>query len=476
MSLIATFDINDDDGNDHDGGNDRKKQPSNKSPSQPPLRIRHSIYVGGKEDAKSLEKLQQRKITHILNVTPPKVANSQMGVPNYFERQQHFQYLRVPLWDDPTGVRELQEHHASMVTFIHRGLYHGNVLVHCAHGISRSTTIVALYLMERRHMTLAEALAMLQRRRPQAQPIPAFMEYLKRVDVTLDHDGSRLTSAKKRARNAMVEAKGHDTPPGKRRAIGPAMPPTFDDDPARPQSNNMSVGPSLPSPADESKERSKTLPPPETFSYDPEPIQPEWLELPPELQTIDFSTDGAAAASWDKHAPYTEHPLPLVPVGTPPTFSPASPALCFHLHSVDGRARAATLFFPNGGPPVPTPRFMPVGTKGTLKGVLPDEIAAMNCPIILANTYHLAIQPGTALIDERFGGLHKFMGGLAAVEEDASTKQTTRSQSTSQPRRLYNLLTDSGGFQMVSLASLSNVTEQGVVFQSPYTGKNIMSE
>eukprot|EP00536_Pseudo-nitzschia_multiseries_P007437 jgi/Psemu1/195568/e_gw1.175.56.1 len=96
---------------------------------------------------------------------------------------------------------------------------------------------------------------------------------------------------------------------------------------------------------------------------------------------------------------------------------------------------------------------MPVGTKGTLKGVLPDEIADMKCPIILANTYHLELQPGTELIDSVFNGLHNFMGGTVS---------------------LYNLLTDSGGFQMVSLASLSVVTEKAVVFKSPYTGKPMM--
>jgi queuine tRNA-ribosyltransferase catalytic subunit len=118
---------------------------------------------------------------------------------------------------------------------------------------------------------------------------------------------------------------------------------------------------------------------------------------------------------------------------------------------------------------------MPVGTKATLKSVLPQEIDHMNCPMILANTYHLALQPGTPLIDSIFGGLPQFMGGEEEVTVNTTNEanhpeSTTQSSSSSssKKRRLFNLLTDSGGFQMVSLAALSNVTEEGVVFESPY--------
>ena len=239
------------------------------------------------------------------------------------------------------------------------------------------------------------------------------------------------------------------------------------------------------------------------FSYEPEPVKSEWLELPPELKDVDFQIDGAAA--WCKYAPYNnQRQLPILSVDEPPKFSSSSEkdkgdpsstlplsslALCFQINGTDGRARAATIHFPNGGPPVRTPRFMPVGTKGTLKGVLPSEIEAMDCPIILANTYHLAIQPGTELIDAVFHGLHNFMGGTLTTtnhseEEDQSlpsidaanttTSQQPTKQQQQRARRRYNLLTDSGGFQMVSLASLSQVTEEGVRFQSPYTGDDLM--
>ena len=190
-----------------------------------------------------------------------------------------------------------------------------------------------------------------------------------------------------------------------------------------------------------------------SFSFDKEEIvQPQWMEIPPAIQTIlDKKSVG-----WDKFFPYNKSKhLKLVPLDHPSPFSlPDSSkasipgALCFHLHAICGRARAGTLhFFPNDGPPVPTPRFMPVGTKATLKGILPEELGD-TVPLMLANTYHLALQPGTDLLDEVFGGVSKFMGNSN--------------------KRRFQLLTDSGGFQMVSLAALSQVTEDAVVFESPY--------
>lgn len=203
----------------------------------------------------------------------------------------------------------------------------------------------------------------------------------------------------------------------------------------------------------------------------------EQMELPPELKSIDFSQ----SIAWDKYAPYSDVPPVLTPLDATPTFSVEGHqrALCFHLHAVDGRARAGTIHFRNSAPPVPTPRFMPVGTKGTLKGVWPEEIPDMDCPMILANTYHLALQPGTELIDTVFGGLPKFMGGedpVVIANEACTEPHNNNSNSNSNKRRrLFNLLTDSGGFQMVSLATLSVVTENGVVFESPYTKGECMT-
>lgn len=94
---------------------------------------------------------------------------------------------------------------------------------------------------------------------------------------------------------------------------------------------------------------------------------------------------------------------------------------------------------------IPTPIFMPVGTRATVKAVAPDDLEGLGAKIILGNTFHLMLRPGEDLIS-RLGGLHKFMGWNGPI------------------------LTDSGGFQVFSLAKLRKMTEEGVTFQSPYDG------
>ena len=95
--------------------------------------------------------------------------------------------------------------------------------------------------------------------------------------------------------------------------------------------------------------------------------------------------------------------------------------------------------------PVETPVFMPVGTQATVKAMTPDEILEMDYQIVLGNTYHLNIRPGLEVI-EAAGGLHAFMGWPRAI------------------------LTDSGGYQVFSLAKLNKITDEGVVFQSHVDG------
>ena len=107
-------------------------------------------------------------------------------------------------------------------------------------------------------------------------------------------------------------------------------------------------------------------------------------------------------------------------------------------------ARAGLLDTPHGA--IPTPAFMPVGTQATVKGLDPDELQALGAACVLANTYHLALRPGADII-QRLGGLHRFMGW-------------------DRP-----LLTDSGGFQVWSLAPLREVTPHGVRFRSHLDGR-----
>jgi len=111
------------------------------------------------------------------------------------------------------------------------------------------------------------------------------------------------------------------------------------------------------------------------------------------------------------------------------------------------KARTSILVLTHGA--VETPVFMPVGTQGTLKGILPEQLAKLDCNLMLGNTYHLGNRPGPKLVKQA-GGLHNFMNWSRS------------------------LLTDSGGFQMVSLLDLAEISEEGVEFKSPYDGSKIM--
>jgi queuine tRNA-ribosyltransferase len=116
----------------------------------------------------------------------------------------------------------------------------------------------------------------------------------------------------------------------------------------------------------------------------------------------------------------------------------------FGVTAIDGAARAGVLRTAHGD--VPTPAFMPVGTKGTVKGVHPDELRALGTTILLGNTYHLHLRPGEDLIAD-LGGLHSFMGWDGPI------------------------LTDSGGYQVFSLRhTITRVDDDGVTFRSVYDG------
>lgn len=115
----------------------------------------------------------------------------------------------------------------------------------------------------------------------------------------------------------------------------------------------------------------------------------------------------------------------------------------FQIHARDGRARAGVLRLPRGE--IRTPAFMPVGTAATVKAMLPDSVRATGADILLGNTYHLMLRPGAERV-ARLGGLHRFMNWNRPI------------------------LTDSGGFQVMSLAELRKLTEEGVTFRSHVDG------
>ena len=118
----------------------------------------------------------------------------------------------------------------------------------------------------------------------------------------------------------------------------------------------------------------------------------------------------------------------------------------FEINKTSGKARQGLLTFDRGE--VRTPAFMPVGTYGTVKAMTPEEVRETGADIILGNTFHLMLRPGTEVI-EKHGGLHDFMRWQGPI------------------------LTDSGGFQVWSLAERRQITEEGVTFASPIDGSKV---
>ncbi len=118
----------------------------------------------------------------------------------------------------------------------------------------------------------------------------------------------------------------------------------------------------------------------------------------------------------------------------------------FDLFATDGAARRGRLTFARGT--VETPAFMPVGTYGSVKAMTPRDVTEIGAEIILGNTFHLFLRPGLEIV-AKFGGLHKFIGWDKPI------------------------LTDSGGFQVFSLAHKRKITEEGVTFASPVDGSKV---
>ncbi len=124
-----------------------------------------------------------------------------------------------------------------------------------------------------------------------------------------------------------------------------------------------------------------------------------------------------------------------------------APRFAFTIDATDGRARTGTIAMRRGV--IRTPAFMPVGTAATVKAVKPADVRASGADILLGNTYHLMLRPGAERV-ERLGGLHRFMGWDRPI------------------------LTDSGGYQVMSLADLTKRSEDGIVFKSHLDGSKHM--
>jgi queuine tRNA-ribosyltransferase len=134
---------------------------------------------------------------------------------------------------------------------------------------------------------------------------------------------------------------------------------------------------------------------------------------------------------------------PIEPPAVPIDRDGTSDAFGFTLHATDGAARAGSIVTTRGT--IRTPAFMPVGTAGTVKAMYMDQVRDLGADVILGNVYHLMLRPGAERV-ARLGGLHRFSGWR------------------------WPILTDSGGFQVMSLAKLRKVTERGVTFRSHVDG------
>ena len=130
-----------------------------------------------------------------------------------------------------------------------------------------------------------------------------------------------------------------------------------------------------------------------------------------------------------------------------PVPNPAPTEFGFKLLATDGKARRGEVFMPRGT--IRTPAFMPVGTAATVKFMYPGQVRDLGADVILGNTYHLMLRPGAERVDA-LGGLHKFANWP------------------------YPILTDSGGFQVMSLAQLRKMSEEGVEFKSHIDGAKFM--
>jgi queuine tRNA-ribosyltransferase len=124
-----------------------------------------------------------------------------------------------------------------------------------------------------------------------------------------------------------------------------------------------------------------------------------------------------------------------------------APRFAFVIDATDGRARTGRIAMRRGD--IRTPAFMPVGTAATVKAMKPESVRGTGADIILGNTYHLMLRPGAQRV-AKLGGLHKFMNWDRPI------------------------LTDSGGYQVMSLSELNKLTEEGVEFRSHLDGSKHM--
>uniref|UniRef100_H3H273 protein-tyrosine-phosphatase n=1 Tax=Phytophthora ramorum TaxID=164328 RepID=H3H273_PHYRM len=236
-----------------------------------PSQILEHVFLGSRAHARDKEQLQRLRITHILNVTPPKKMDPVAGVPNFFEKDKAFTYRRCPIFDnkaeDISGMLE------GCIAFIDQAKYYGIflcwwglcykmelltmakygvwILVHCNKGVSRSSSMVVAYLMKLRSMSFEQALAFVVERRAIANPNESFRRQLEEYERRL-----KRTVPKDKGARAVRGPAGPQLPPtpasdgndeAAAASIGPQLPPHLmrarkvESEPASDDSNGDSV-------------------------------------------------------------------------------------------------------------------------------------------------------------------------------------------------------------------------------------------
>jgi protein-tyrosine phosphatase len=217
-----------------------------------PSKVLKYLFLGGKQHAKERDTLRHLKITYILNCTPPKrfrklrhfsphsvcSVDPEAGCPNFFEKDSSLTYKRIALFDNKG--EDLLGHMEAVYQFIEHARHHGNVLVHCHKGISRSASFVIGYLMRKNEMTFEEALAHVQSVRPMVQPNDSFLEQLRRYEVSLSEKRDREQEAQhsfnlkmdeRASKRARVEvAVGPMLPMPSPTPLGPSVDPSMSSD------------------------------------------------------------------------------------------------------------------------------------------------------------------------------------------------------------------------------------------------------
>ncbi|KAF4322338.1 hypothetical protein BBO99_00003972 [Phytophthora kernoviae] len=213
-----------------------------------PSQILDHVFLGSRTHARDKELLQRLRITHILNVTPPKKTDPVAGVPNFFEKEKAFIYRRCPIFDNK--AEDISSVLEGCIAFIDQAKYYGifsavlftmivvssvandgRILVHCNKGVSRSTSMTVAYLMKLKSMSFEQALAFVAERRSIANPNESFRQQLQ------DY-GRRLQRAVPKEKNARA-ARG---------PVGPSLPPApvAAEESSNGEEEAASIGPQLP--------------------------------------------------------------------------------------------------------------------------------------------------------------------------------------------------------------------------------------